>query len=221
MSMLRKALKWRISSAIDRDAPLGPLLRKRVDQDPVLAEFEAQSRRLCEELRRDAPAWIKQRTSLPAAATLQTPPIEIDRRRRYRRRRVVGVAAALALAASALVAVAVWQTTGPRRYQRMSQADRAELAAALVAGRANLAQFAHAITRVDAEVNWSAWRPPLSLDLAARARARASAQRVLAAFDQRVESQRQELAVGAKSACAFFTDRLPASMAALVGLQEG
>lgn len=221
--MLRSILKWRISEAIDRGAALPPAVRRRVANDPELAAYEAAAGDLCQRLRAEAPAWVERHVDDPAVAAARrlapmherVPRTAASARRTAARRWGVP----LALAASALVALALWESTGDRPYRRLGEADRQRIVAALQSGRANLAQVATVIKRFDADVEWPALPRPAGL--ASGQRARASAERMLTAFDDGLKEQQHELAASARSAYAFFAVRLPASMATLVGLQEG
>lgn len=231
--MFRKLLKWQISAAIDRDAELPAALRARVERDSELAAFESASRALAARLRREAPAWLEQQASsgegaaTAVAARYSRAPSDGELGRAAGRdlsahssgAPAKAALASLALAASVLVAIALWHVRGPGRYRHMSEADRQQLIEAVKAGRASLAQVAHAIKKVDVKLPW----PSLTQDgrLTAEEEARASAARAMTAFDRRVQTQRSQLAAGAESAFDFFTVRLPQSMAILVGLQAG
>ena len=67
--MLRVIAQWWISSAIDQDRPLPGWLRRWVQRDPELMQYELMMRQLGDRLKGEAADWVS-RPSLPASMTV-------------------------------------------------------------------------------------------------------------------------------------------------------
>lgn len=231
--MFRAFGKWMIGRASERETPLPAWLRRWAERDEKLARFAAASRRLGPLLRRDAAPWMELQAE--EVRIVRRPPARArgagQRPVRAARRRMTGAWAACGLAAALVLAAHTWQAprgdqlavTPPDRggqVATISPSEREQLILAWRAGRANLgawqARVKGATRRIGAlEMRHAALKFPRA------GIADAAAERVLTALDAAAAAQRRELADGVKSAYAFFAQRLPASVATLVGLQEG
>ncbi len=240
--MLRTIGKWLIGRAIEREAPLPRWLRWWVDRDEELSRFESASQRLGALLRRDAAGWMARQTlevrkELTGSALVRWS----DPPRGWTRRRTAWSLTACALAASALFALANWPTTGhdaappdssgggrlangqlasDRDVESIPRIERQRLIAAWRAGRANVNEWKERVKGVSGKIEVLGLREAAAIFAPAEA-AGATTERVLAALDAAMASQRQELTSGMRSAYVFFAHRLPASVAHLVGWQEG
>jgi hypothetical protein len=235
--MLRTFGKWMISRASERETPLPGWLRRWADHDQELARFAAASRRLGPLLRRDAAEWLDvqteevrpaRRSHARASGAEQRPvqlPVGLVRRRFAGAWAAGGVAAALVLAALA------WRMPTsedssvapvPRGGQAatISPQEREQLILAWRAGRANLGAWQARVKGVSRRIGAYELRRA-TLKFPRVEIADAATERVLTALDAAAAAQRRELADGVKSAYGFFAERLPASVAALVGWQEG
>lgn len=235
--MFHTISKWLISRLVEREAPLPPWLRRWVDRDEELLRFESASRRLTSRLRSDAPAWTARQSSdvraeqlVPAAAHYVRPPAA------WYRRPAARVGALCALAASIMLAFAWWQGLTTEHVPSPTISDQA-LAVQGAGGPISPREGAQLMAAWQASrVHVAAWPARLkdaarrfeAIELRSPATIRpsweiadATPQRLRRKLSAAVSSQRQEFAAGMKSAYAFFTHRLPTSVAILVGLQDG
>jgi hypothetical protein len=241
--MLRMIARWFISRSIDEDVRLSNWLRRWIDCDEELKQFEILSQQLGNRLKKDAPHWIASQ-ALPADEQTSpeiTPSHSAPLRSRLvvqrvvrRKRKVAWSLAACALAACALLAFSRLQTEGdhagqPRLLQdrglaqapaseTISAADREWLVAALKTGRIQLGRLQAQATELPRRAR-VVELPGVAAIVEPTEVAGMTAGRALANLDRGMQSEQQQLNSDIKAAVTFFAYRLPASMARLVGWQ--
>jgi hypothetical protein len=234
--MIRTIFKWFISSSIDHQVRLPHWVRGCIDRDHELRHFESLARQLGSRLKRDAPGWIviqaAQVTDDASAprllASTQASPSLV-------RRRIAWSLAVGALAASVLVVLASLRSGNDQVYrpnpsgdgqsvaishdETRAALDRQWLITAWKTGRTSFNQLtAHSVdlrnlVEVPDMPDSSTIREPAKI-------AGSIAGRMAAKFDSGIQSQRRQFTSDLLSAFSFFTHRLPATAAKLVGLRS-
>jgi hypothetical protein len=240
--MLRMIARWYISRSIDEDVRLPNWLRRWIDRDDELKQFEMASRQLDSRLKSDAPGWIaSQATGAVEEAVRPQTMVAVTTKSSRRERTIAWSLAASAIAAGAFFAIAWLQSAklplnedrveqslpGAEKHlaltpstDTMSAVDREWLITAWKRSRANLGRLkAHAEDlprRVEVLK-----MPDASTVVEPAAVAGSTAGRALATLDRGMESERQQLTSDVRAAFSFFAYRLPESVARLVGWQAG
>lgn len=232
--MFRMIGKWLISRAIERDRPPRGMLRRWIDHDEELFQFEAALQGMLARLRGDAGGWLGRDANHGFSAGERRPleharcvPLARSGHRIARPAVASGLAACLVIMALLWPALSDQGTSIPTNLQErvaregnatLTPDDRAQLMAAWQLGRAQIEAWQARATDVPRKLENVPWS--IAPVLPARWTG-AATKRVHAALEMAVVAQRQELADGMKSAITFISRRLPASVAHLVGLQEG
>lgn len=235
--MIRFIGKWLIDRAIERETPLPRWLRRRVDRDPELARFDAASRRLSTLLRYDAAEWMaRYANDRGVERSTSAPDRAVQLRASSIRRRAAWTGAACAMAAGVLIAVAWWQGVGgdspspaasgsrelvaEQNTPSIATTDGTQLLALWEAGRANIGAWQARLKGAADDIEPLDLRDPAKILLTFPI-ANDTTRRVQEGFSAVLASQQHQLEADVKSAYAFFTYRLPTSVAILVGLQKG
>jgi hypothetical protein len=234
--MPRFIIKWIISRAIDEDQPLPDWVRRTVDRDEELKQFERNSLRLCERLKHDAPGWIAAQ-AVPEAIVREgtdqknaaRPSVVSDRRR------VIGWSLSVAALAACILFVVF---NGVPQINRQAQpvltnhpeevpeservqitdADREWLVQSLKNTQKTLDQVDSLIRDLpDRTANWKL--PPISVIADQAESIGSTAGHALVVLDRGMASEQKRLKSEVQSAVSFFTRRLPDSMARLAGLR--
>lgn len=234
--MYKMLAHWLIGRAAEQGEPLPSWLRSVVDRDPTLVQFEAASRRLGPQLRRDATRWVQETEEHEPANTrrpVRTRPRPVPQRSISRR--LAWPIATCAAAAALMVAFALAMRSEDRdtiasddegaaaRSQHIAvvaPADRDQLLAAWDAGQMSMFDLSQRMQRLSFKVSLPPRVESASLFREVE-RAGDATERAVARWDAAAASRRQALAADVKSACQFFTRRLPTSLALVMGLGSG
>jgi hypothetical protein len=234
--MIRTICKWFISRSIDQKAPLPHWVRKCIDRDHELRHFESRARQVGSRLRRDAPAWSaiqaveisdNERASRQLASAQASHSLV--------RRRIGWSLAGGALAAGVVIALIKLLDGGDQVYrpnpsgdgqsvaishdQSSSALDRQWLITAWNTGRTTFHQLKARSVNLRSRIevpdmpDFSTIREPAII-------AGSIAGRAAATIDSGIQSQRRQFTSDLQSAFAFFTHRLPATAAKLLGLHS-
>jgi hypothetical protein len=239
--MLHRIARWLISRSIDEDRPVPVWLRRWIDRDEELRQFETQSRQLEGRLKDDACGWIASQARSSEAFTGSA--TSVGRQRRviaqpatFRGERILrwalGALGAMALATCAWFAVArwPWQRAEAERHGQdesrqiaqapatptISAADRKWLSATWNSSRASLGQWQARAQELPGRME-TLKLPALSAIVEPAEAVGSTTGRALATLDRGMQSEEQQLTSDAKAAYSFFAYRLPASLARLVG----
>lgn len=234
--MIRTIFKWFISRSIDQSVRLPHWVRSWIDRDQELRHFESLARQLGSRLKRDAPAWIAiQAVPVTDNASASRVLASIPASPSLVRRRIAWSLAAGALAASVVFVLASLPGGGDQINQPIPSGDvspvaishdetssalkRQWLITAWKTGQTSFNQLkvhsADLRSRLDVPQmpDFSTIREPSRI-------VGAIAGRMAVAFDSGIRLQRQQFTSDLQSAFSFFTHRLPATAAKLVGLQS-
>lgn len=236
--MFRLVAKWLISRSIDDDRPAPNWLRHWIDRDHELKQFELLSRQLVRRLKDDSRGRIASLPSLtgePSARRQRhVTGHPASRRRGHRVDPSLGTLSLGALTLAACVGFLVGQLPSHRDQLERSEheetqhiakppatakidaADREWLATTWKTSRTTLGQLRSQIRTVSGRTD-VVKLSNLSAIIKPAEAAGSSAGRALATLDRSMQSQQQQLASDAKATFAFFTRRLPTSVAKLVG----
>lgn len=77
--MMRAIAKWLISRSLDRNIPLPRWVRKKIDSEPELKQFESLARLLADRLKDDAPIWAATQTAMETCDSGQRHSVPIHR----------------------------------------------------------------------------------------------------------------------------------------------
>jgi len=230
--MLHMIARWLISRSIDEGHPLPGWLRRWIDRDDELEQFEMLSRQLGCRLKGDAPGWIASR-SLPAGeeSAGRRGIVGGQRAANRRNRRLAWSLAACAVAACAGFAIARLQMEPDHRERpipsgddtmvqmpataTITVADREWLAAAWKTSRTNFGQLQ--ARAKDLPRRAERWRLPGASIVEPVEVAGSTAGRALATLGRGMDSEQRQLTSDMQTAFSFFTYRLPASVGKLVG----
>lgn len=230
--MLRMIARWLISRSIDEGHRLPGWMRRWIDRDDELNQFEMLSQQLGCRLKNDALGWItSQSLSVGGKSTGRQEIVPGQRAPNRRKRRLAWSLAALSVAACAGFAIARlrWErgpleraiSSGDRTIAQMpavatiTEADREWLAAAWNTSRANLNQW-HA--RADGlSRRAQRWMSPGVSIVEPVQVAGSTAGRALATLRRSMDSEQEQLTSDMKTALSFFAYRLPVSAGKLVG----
>jgi hypothetical protein len=194
-----------ISRSIDEDVRLAGWLRRWIERDAELRQFEWQSRQLAGRLTREAAGWMAS-----SQRHEKHQPVELRRLARSHAspsRRLTAMSWSLAACALAATAVIVWarfHTDSSRVAQPAWPADHRQ---------ADAPPVSTSLTN-ERQMLANAWK------VGRAAAGQWQASRVLSTLDDGLQRQRQELSSGTRSAVSFFAYRLPVSAARLVGLRR-
>jgi hypothetical protein len=234
--MIRTILKWFISRSLDHHARLPRWLRGWIDRDHELRHFELHARQLGSRLKRDAPAWVVMQavhvTDDASNSRLLAP---TQASRPLAQRRIAWSLAAGALAASVVFVLAHLPSGGDQVYQpdlssggRPIANSRNETSSALKSqwmisawktGRTSFHQLK--AQSVDLRSRLEIPKMPVFSTIGEPSKIAGSiAGRIAAGLDSSLQSQWQQFTSELQSAFSFFTHRLPATAARLVGLRS-
>jgi hypothetical protein len=230
--MYKMLAHWLIGRAAERGKPLPWWLRPVVDRDASLAAFESASRRLGPQLRRDAQQWIQETEEHEPAIAIR--PLRTRSRTAHPRsiaRRFAWPVATCAAAAALMVAIAIAMRSDDRDkialadgaaarnegVAAVAAADRDQFLAAWQAGQTSMVDLSQRMQRLSIQVRLPA-RVESAMLFSEVERAGDATERAVARWDAAAATRRQELAADVKSACRFFTRRLPTSLALVMGL---
>lgn len=234
--MLRRIARWLISRSIDEGRHVPQWLRKWIERDDKLKDFETLSQRLGAQLKDDAADWISSQ-KLPRRVETVLPrrlvrPNAVSHRRKRAVRGAVG-----AMLFGTTAAACVWFTMSHSRSPTdqakqpkpeetrhivkenpavpITAADREWLQTAWRRSRANLSQLHERATNLPGRsdlLNVSGY----SAIIEPAETAGSATGRALAMLDRGMTSQQQQLTSDSRAAVSFFVERLPASLAKLV-----
>lgn len=232
--MLRTIFEWLISRSIDQDRPLPDWLKRRVDRDDDLKQFEVRSRQLGDRLRVEAADWIASGASAKANDSALRRQIVTQHRNAPGRGRQKIVWTLLAGSMAAMLVFAVFQLGSPGdRVARLDPGRDPHLAKAppvkktpdpdhkslvrwLKDKEAKLGQLRSRMNELPSPTeDWKL--PDVSVIVEPAKAAGSSAGHALAILDRGVESEQQLLKSELQTAFSFFAYRLPTSVAKLVG----
>jgi|GEM_PF-6509718 len=231
--MLRMIAKWMISRSIDEDRAIPGWIRRRIDGDQELKQFELRSRQLGERMKSDAAVWVAT-TTVPVAKPF--PEFQAGAKARGSRNMVRLTSAWTFASAAAVVAVL---TLNRPRQNPPDQAGQATNQSIIVtepivaADRESLDMREWMIrtvkkSRATLEELRSSARvlpirpkelklPHFSELLEPAKVAGSSTGHVYLILDERLATEQKLLVSELKSAYSFFTHRLPTGIVKLAG----
>ena len=238
--MLRVIAQWWISSAIDQDRPLPGWLRRWVQRDPELMQYELMMRQLGDRLKGEAADWVS-RPSLPASMTVPESAERADRRpmlvpqrdSRPKKQRVVWTVGAV-VSAACLFYIALRTTSikdavpppvsdgNPQLAQTprgriLTDTEREKLVRLWKVSRIDISELQRRARELPGQTqDWKL--PPASVMIQPVNVAGAKLGHALVTLEQGMETEQKRLTSELKSAASFFTYRLPASVGKLVKL---
>jgi hypothetical protein len=210
--MMRTIAKWFVSRSLDQNVLLPRWVRKRIDSQPELKQFELLAKRLDSQLKQDAPAWAVLQATQVMEETCDSSERTLAPTNRWRVSSKMSWSVAVgALAASVIflvlnswstnnktrqnqLLIATWKTTQTGINHLKTYSDE-------LSSHVEVPNFSQLITMIEPEFRGSI------------------ASRAAASLDS-VQLQQKQFASDLRLAISFFTHRLPATAAKLVGLRR-
>lgn len=231
--MLRVIVKWMISRSIDEGRPVPAWVRRKIDGDQELKQFELRSRQLGLRLKSEADGWIARQSTPVTEPSLRTEQVSANK---SLRRMMWFAGAGVAVSAATIgLTVALNRSevdspiqTGPDSGQSVAATKRTvetDLEVAKVGEwliqsvNKSHATFEQLHSRTPTlPIRFESLKLPTVAQLTEPAKvAGSTASQAFTMLDRGLETEQKRLTSEVRSAFSFFTYRLPMSLAKLAG----